>query len=69
MDGIIDKWKVSDYPLIGDMFTDASDQEVGDNHSKNRSQIWKRRKHLLVEEYKLLKEVVTESACRVLAEC
>lgn len=69
MDGIIDKWKVSDYPLISDMLADASDQEVGDKHSKNRSQIWKRRKHLLVEEYQLLKEVVTESAWRVWAEC
>ena len=61
MDGIIERWNTADYPLIGEMLTDASDQEVGTKYVKNRSQIWKRRKHLLVEEYKLLKAVVIET--------
>ena len=69
IDGIIGKWKISDYPLISDMLTDASDQEVGAKYDKNRSQIWKRRKHLLVKEYKLLKAVIIESDYKALAAC
>lgn len=62
LDGITERWNVAAYPLIGNMLTDAGDGEVGAIHNKNRSQIWKRRKHLLIEEYKLLKAVICDSA-------
>ena len=61
LDGITARWSHADYPLISDMLTDAGNQEVGTRHGKNRSQIWKRRKHLLIEEYKLLRAVIRES--------
>ena len=64
LDGITERWKVVDYPLISNMLTDASDGEVGAIHKKNRSQISKRRRHLLTEEYKLLKAVICDSADR-----
>lgn len=62
LDGITERWNVADYPLINSMLSDASDGEVGAIHSKNRSQIWKRRRHLFTEEYKLLKAVICDSA-------
>ena len=64
LDGITERWNVVDYPLISNMLTDASDGEVGTIHNKNRSQIWKRRRRLLTEEYKLLKAVICDSPDR-----
>ena len=61
LDGITERWNVADYPLISNMLTHAGDGEVGAIHNKNRSQIWKRRKHLFIEEYKLLKAVICDS--------
>jgi len=37
------------------MISEQNNKEVAAKHGKNRSQIWKRRKHLLIEEYKLIK--------------
>lgn len=60
IDSITDRWNVEDYPLIADMLMNSSNAEVAVKHDKNRSQIWKRRKHLLITEYKLIKDVLLE---------
>ena len=62
VDGLNDRWDVADALLILDMLYNTNNEEVGSKHGKNRSQIWKRRKHLLVEEYRALKEVIAELA-------
>ncbi len=60
LEGIIRGWAIKDYPLIGDMITTCSNLEVGNKHGKNRSQIWKRRKHLLIDEYNAQKMVILD---------
>ena len=62
VDGLTDRWDVEDAPLILDMLHNTNNEEVGAIHGKNRSQIWKRRKHLLVEQYRALKETIVEMA-------
>jgi hypothetical protein len=42
------------------MLSDQNNEEVAAKHGKNRSQIWKRRKYLLIEEYRLTKAVVLD---------
>jgi hypothetical protein len=58
IDGLIDRWKQRDFSLIADMISKANNEEVAAKHNKNRSQIWKKRKHLLIEEYRAAKAVV-----------
>ncbi len=58
LDSIIDSWKVEDYPLILDMIQNENNQEVGELHHKTRTQIWKRRKTLMIKEYSLLKSFI-----------
>jgi len=58
IDGLTCRWHRRDYVLISDMLSNQNNEEVAAKHSKNRSQIWKRRKHLLIEEYQLSKAVV-----------
>jgi len=55
LDTIILNWKKEDYPLILDMINNDNNSEVGEIHNKNRDQIWKRRKTLMINEYNLLK--------------
>lgn len=62
IDGLTDRWDVADALLILDMLRNTNNEEVGLTHGKNRSQIWKRRKHLLVEEYRALKESIAGMA-------
>jgi hypothetical protein len=62
IDGLTGRWSSSDAELIGDMIANRHNGEVGARHGKNRSQIWKRRKHLLIKEYLALKEVILEMA-------
>jgi len=62
IDGLTGRWDRQDYSLIFDMLSDQNNEEVAEKHGKNRSQIWKRRKHLLIEEYKLTKAVVLDLA-------
>jgi hypothetical protein len=40
------------------MLQNENNEEVAIKHKKNRSQIWKRRKTLLITEYKALKQVI-----------
>jgi len=58
IDGIVQRWRPEDGALILDMIRNANNSEVGGKHDKDRSQIWKRRKHLLIEEYRALKDAV-----------
>ena len=58
VDTLILNWKKEDYPLILDMIQDSNNKEVGDKHGKNRDQIWKRRKTLMIEEYNHLKTFI-----------
>lgn len=58
LDTIILNWKKEDYPLIYDMILNDNDSEVGKLHQKNRDQIWKRRKTLMINEYNLLKDFI-----------
>ncbi|MDJ0782402.1 MAG: SatD family protein [Desulfosarcinaceae bacterium] len=62
LDGITARWSADDAGLISDMIAIRHNAAVGARHGKNRSQIWKRRKHLLIEEYRALKAVVLELA-------
>lgn len=58
IDGLSVRWNQQDYPLIVDMLESTNNEEVGARHGKNRSQVWKRRKHLLVEEYRAVKDTI-----------
>ena len=58
IDGLTDRWKQRDFSLIVDMLSNTNNEEVAAKHKKNRSQIWKKRKHLLIEEYRAAKAVV-----------
>jgi len=58
LEGITEKWKPDDFALILDMIQNDNDQEVGEKHSKDRSQIYRRRKTLMIHEYNLLKESI-----------
>ena len=58
LDSILSRWNHKDYPLISDMLQNENNEEVAVKHKKNRSQIWKRRKTLLISEYKALKQVI-----------
>lgn len=57
-DSLIMNWKKEDYTLIIDMIENENNSEVGEKHDKNRDQIWKRRKTLMIKEYTLLKETI-----------
>ncbi|MCH8486576.1 MAG: SatD family protein [Candidatus Cyclonatronum sp.] len=58
LDGIISRWNPDDYELIFDMIQNESDAEVGKLHGKDRTQIYRRRKTLMINEYNLLKQAV-----------
>jgi hypothetical protein len=58
IEGLTDRWKQRDFLLIADMLSNTNNEEVAAKHKKNRSQIWKKRKHLLIEEYRAAKAVV-----------
>lgn len=40
------------------MIKNENNAEVAEKHDKNRDQIWKRRKTLMVNEYNLLKQFI-----------
>lgn len=58
LDSIILSWKKEDFQLILDMIHNDNNAEVGEKHGKNRDQIWKRRKTLMIKEYNLMKESI-----------
>ncbi len=59
LDSITSRWNPKDFPLISDMLQNENNEEVAVKHRKNRSQIWKRRKSLLISEYKALKQIIS----------
>jgi hypothetical protein len=61
-DSITQKWKHGDFGLILDMIRNENDQEVGEKYGKDRSQIYRRRKTLMIHEYNLLKESIKTTA-------
>jgi hypothetical protein len=58
IEGLTSRWDRRDFSLIADMLSNTNNEEVAAKHSKNRSQIWKRRRHLLIEEYRSTKTVI-----------
>jgi hypothetical protein len=60
IEGLTSRWGQRNFPLISDMLSKANNEEVAAKHHKNRSQIWKKRKHLLIEEYRSAKAVIFE---------
>jgi hypothetical protein len=58
IEGLTSRWGQRDSSLISDMLSNANNEEVAAKHKKNRSQIWKRRRHLLIEEYRSAKAVI-----------
>lgn len=65
LDGIKSKWNVKDGPLIVEMVNHERDSVVSDIFKKNRSQIWKRRKSLLINEYCIIKDFILDLATGV----
>jgi hypothetical protein len=59
VDGISGRWKKDDFSLLLDMITIENDREVGEKHGKDRSQIYRRRRTLMVNEFNLLKKVIS----------
>ena len=60
LESLTAEWHKKDFPLIIDMLANDNNEEVGKKHGKNRSQIWKRRKSLRIDEYKTLKRVILD---------
>lgn len=58
LDGITVRWKKDDFSLILDMIKNDNDRKVGEKHQKDRSQIYRRRKTLMINEYNLLKDFI-----------
>jgi hypothetical protein len=55
-------WKPEDAGLIFDMLGSDNNADVAAKHGKNRSQVWKRRRNLYVDEYEALRTTVLELA-------
>jgi hypothetical protein len=60
MASLIRDWKPKDTELIFDMLTIEDNSIIGAKYGKNRSQIWKRRKNLHIDDYKALQLVILE---------
>ncbi|MGE4002500.1 MAG: SatD family protein [Planctomycetaceae bacterium] len=60
MTALKERWNVRDYELILAMLANRNDAEVAEVFDKNRSQIWKRRNTLLVNEYLAVKRVINQ---------
>ena len=58
VDSIIQRWRKSDNELILTMFKEENNATVGKMFSKHRTQIWKRRKNLMINEFCLLEETI-----------
>ena len=54
-------WHRKDYRLINELLHVDNDEEVASKFHKNRSQIWKRRKSLQIEEYMIVKTLIYQA--------
>lgn len=56
---MIDDWRVGkDYSLVSSFLNNPDYKKVADELGKTRSQIWKRKKSLKIEEYFAIKEII-----------
>lgn len=62
VESVVEDWRPADHLLISAMLACDSDGKVADQHDKNRSQIWKRRKSLQIEDYRTLKALAYDLA-------
>ena len=62
VDGLRARWNAADAGLIADMLRNTNNEEVGAQHGKDRTQIWRRRKNLLIEEYRAVRDAITDLA-------
>lgn len=58
LEGFARGWSQKDFALIYDMLRKDNDNEIAAKYEKNRSQIWKRKKHLYIQEYKTIQAVI-----------
>ena len=58
--GLANRWDIKDYPLILDMLAEQNNEKVAKKNGKDRSQIWRRRNSLLVEEYRDIRGVMID---------
>ena len=61
-DGIVSAWNRDDGSLIVELINNDSNEEAGRKFGKNRSQIWKRRKSLQIQEYNIVKALIMQKA-------
>lgn len=64
-ESIMRDWRVQDFKLIADMIESSDNTWVGERHGKNRSQIWKRRKSLRIEDYLKLRSIILDTPLRL----
>jgi len=60
MASITRDWKRRDADLIFDMLSSDDNTAIGAKHGKNRSQIWKRRRNMHVDDYKALRAIAIQ---------
>jgi hypothetical protein len=53
-------WKRKDIDLIFEMLSSDDNATIGARYGKNRSQIWKRRRNMHVDDYKALRAIVIQ---------
>ena len=53
-------WKRKDTDLIFEMLSSDDNAAIGARHGKNRSQIWKRRRNIHVDDYQALKAIAIQ---------
>lgn len=58
------RWSEKDHRLIRELLVDDKDESVAKKFNKNRSQIWKRRRSLSVEEYQIIKTLIYDRVAR-----
>ncbi len=61
-DGIVSAWNRDYASLIVALINNDNNEEVGSKFGKNRSQIWKRRKTLQIQEYNIVKALIIQKA-------
>lgn len=53
-------WQHKDAQLIFDMIANDDNTAIGTKYGKNRSQVWKRRRHLHIDDYRALRQIAIE---------
>lgn len=60
VNALTERWNPEDAEYILEMISNTNNSLVGLKYGKNRTQVWKRRKNLMIEEYRALKESIFE---------